>query len=138
MNSYLRPYDDRKLSNSFTENVNGNYVFIWQYLDFNRFKKRVIYSLSKDVHYSLNNSLYSDSVPKRERGTYKKIENEHSKTIPTLNVGFFTFGYSPCSSLRVQRVNASANCVHLAYFFFLLKYPTSAILNCSPNLSSSS
>ena len=23
LNSYLRPYDDRKLSNSFTENVNG-------------------------------------------------------------------------------------------------------------------
>ena len=66
------------------------------------------------------------------------LRSVYQKTIPTLNVGFFTFGHSPCSSLRVQRVNASANCVHLAYFFFLLKYPTSAILNWSPNLSSSS
>ena len=61
-----------------------NCVFIWQYLDFNRFKKRVIYSLSKDVHYSLNNSLYSDSVSKRKRGTYKKIESEHSKSTSSI------------------------------------------------------
>ena len=77
LNSYLRPYDDRKLSNSFTENVNGNlrtYLAVSRGIsNFNRFRKRVIYSLSKDVQYSLNNSLHSDSVPKRKRGTYKKI-----------------------------------------------------------------
>jgi len=76
LNSYLRPYDDRKLSNSFTENVNGK---LHTYLEvsrgisnFQRFRKRVIYSLSKDVQYALNNSLHSDRVPKRKRGTYKK------------------------------------------------------------------
>ena len=77
LNSYLRPYDDRKLSNSFTENVNGKlrtYLAVSRGIsNFNRFRKRVIYSLSKDVQYSLNNSLHSDSVPKRKRGTYKKI-----------------------------------------------------------------
>ena len=69
-------YDDRKLSNSFTENVNGKlrtYLAVSRGIsNFNRFRKRVIYSLSKDVQYSLNNSLHSDSVPKRKRGTYKK------------------------------------------------------------------
>ena len=77
LNSYLRPYDDMKLSNSFTENVNGKlrtYLAVSRGIsNFNRFRKRVIYSLSKDVQYSLNNSLHSDSVPKRKRGTYKKI-----------------------------------------------------------------
>ena len=33
LNSYLRPYDDRKLSNSFTENVNENCILTWQYLE---------------------------------------------------------------------------------------------------------
>ena len=79
LNSYLRPYDDRKLSNSFTENVNGKlrtYLAVSRGIsNFNRFRKRVIYSLSKDVQYSLNNSLHSDSVPKRKRGTYKKIRD---------------------------------------------------------------
>ena len=77
LNSYLRPYDDRKLSNSFTENVNGKlrtYLAVSRGISkFTRFRKRVIYSLSRDVQYSLNNSLHSESVPKRKRGTYKKI-----------------------------------------------------------------
>ncbi len=71
LNSYLRPYDDRKLSNSFTENDNGKlrtYLALSRGIsNFNRFRKRVIYSLSKDVQYSLNNSLHSDSVPKKKR-----------------------------------------------------------------------
>ena len=82
LNSYLRPYDDRKLSNSFTENVNGKlrtYLAVSRGIsNFQRFRKRVIYSLSKDVQYSLNNSLHSDSVPKRKRGTYKKIREWQS------------------------------------------------------------
>ena len=50
LNSYLRPYDDRKLSNSFTENVNGKrriYLALSRGIsNFQRFRKRVIYSLS--------------------------------------------------------------------------------------------
>ena len=77
LNSYLRPYDDRKLSNSFTENADGKlrtYLSISRGIsNFSRFRKRVIYSLSINVQYALNDSLHSDSVPKRKRGTYKKI-----------------------------------------------------------------
>ena len=76
MNKYCS-YDDRKLSNSFTENVNGKlrtYLAVSRGIsNFTRFRKRVIYSLSRDVQYALNDSLHSDSVPKRKRGTYKKI-----------------------------------------------------------------
>ncbi len=58
-----------------SENVNGKlrtYLAVSRGIsNFQRFRKRVIYSLSKDVQYSLNNSLHCDSVPKR--GTYKKI-----------------------------------------------------------------
>ena len=87
LNSYLRPYDDRKLSNSFTENVNGKlsnsftenvngklrtYLAVSRGIsNFTRFRKRVIYSLSRDVQYALNDSLHRYSVPKRKRGTYK-------------------------------------------------------------------
>ena len=53
LNTYLRLYDDRKLSNSFTENVNGKlrtYLAVSRGIgNFQRFRKRVIYSLSKDV-----------------------------------------------------------------------------------------
>ena len=77
LNSYLRLYDDRKLSNSFTENVNGKlrtYLSVSRGIsNFSSFRKRVIYSLSRDVQYALNDSLHSDSVPKRKRCTYKKI-----------------------------------------------------------------
>ena len=77
LNSYLRPYDDRKLSNSLTENVNGKlrtYLAVSRGIsNFTRFRKRVIYSLSRDVQYALNDSLHRYSVPKRKRGTYKKI-----------------------------------------------------------------
>ena len=77
LNSYLRPYDYRKLSNSFTENVNvklRTYLAVSRGIsNFQRFRKRVIYSLSRDVQYALNDSLHSDSVPKRKRDTYKKI-----------------------------------------------------------------
>ena len=77
LNSYLRQYDDRKLSNSLTENVNWKlrtYLSISRGIsNFSRFRKRVIHSLSRDVQYALNDSLHSDSVTKRKRGTYKKI-----------------------------------------------------------------
>ena len=45
LNSYLRPYYDRKLSNSLTENVNGNCVLIWQYLE-----ELVISALQKESY----------------------------------------------------------------------------------------
>ena len=62
-----------------SENVNGKlrtYLAVSRGIsNFQCFRKRVIYSLSKDVQYSQNNSVHCDSVPKRKRGTYKKIRD---------------------------------------------------------------
>lgn len=71
LNSYLRPYDDRKLSNSFTENINGKlrtYLSISRGIsNFSCFRKRVIYYLSKDVQYALNDIMHSEIVTKMEK-----------------------------------------------------------------------
>ena len=79
LNSYLRPYDDRKLSNSFTENVNGKlrtYLSVSRGIsNFSRFRKRVLYALSKDVQYALSSSLSSDSISGKKRGPYNKIRD---------------------------------------------------------------
>lgn len=78
LNSFLRPYDDRKLSNAFSENINGR---IRTYLtvsngvgNFTRFRKRVMFSLSNDIYYSLTSSLHSDKRNQKKRGTYNKIK----------------------------------------------------------------
>lgn len=76
LNSFMRPYNNRKLSNSFTENINGQ---IRSYLNisngitnFQRFRKRVIYSLSTDVFYSLSSNLKTDKRTGNPRGSYNK------------------------------------------------------------------
>lgn len=76
LNSFKRPYADRKLSNSFTENINGK---IRTYLavsngvtNFQRFRKRVIYALSPDIYYALTPKLHSEKMDKKKRGHYNK------------------------------------------------------------------
>lgn len=79
LNSFQRPYDDRKLSNAFTENVNGKlrtYLSVSRGIsNFTRFRKRTIYALSKDVQYALTATLSSDSVPGKKRGSYNKVHD---------------------------------------------------------------
>lgn len=79
LNSFKRPYGDGRLSNAFTENINRK---IRTYLtlsngisNFERFRKRVIYALSPDVHYALSPILKSDKVIKKPRGHYHKIRD---------------------------------------------------------------
>ena len=79
LNSFKRPYGDRKLSNSFTENINGR---IGTYLtvsngvsNFQRFRKRVIYALSPDVYYALTEVLKTEKRDGRKRGPYNKIKD---------------------------------------------------------------
>lgn len=64
LNSFKRPFDERKLSNALSENINGQ---IRTYLavsngvsNFTRFRKRCLLSLNKKVHYSINDQLRSD------------------------------------------------------------------------------
>ncbi|WP_270373021.1 ISL3 family transposase [Longicatena caecimuris] len=76
LNSFIRPYDDRKLSNALTENINGKlktYIQISKGIsNFKRFRKRCIFALNKKVFYSISDSLCSDKRIGKKRGPYKK------------------------------------------------------------------
>lgn len=79
LNSFKRPYNDRKLSNSFTENINGQ---IRTYLtvsngvsNFKRFRNRAIFALSKDIYYALTTNLHSDKYNRKRRGSYNKTRD---------------------------------------------------------------
>ena len=64
LNSFQRPFDDRKLSNALSENINGQiktYLAISNGVtNFTRFRKRCLLSLNKKTFYSINNRLKSD------------------------------------------------------------------------------
>jgi len=77
LNSFLRPYEDRKLSNAFTENINGK---LRTYLDvsrginnFQRFKKRILYALNPKISYALTAKLHSEKRKGKPRGPYHKM-----------------------------------------------------------------
>ena len=78
LNSFKRPYNDHKLSNSFCENINGKintYLNISRGItNFKRFRKRVLFALNHKIYYSITNVLYSDKRKGKKRGTYKKIK----------------------------------------------------------------
>lgn len=68
LNSFKRPFNNRKLSNALSENINGQ---IRTYLtvsngvtNFTRFRKRCLLSLNKKVFYSINDQLKSDKYTK--------------------------------------------------------------------------
>ena len=77
LNSFKRPYNDRKLSNAFCENINGKidiYINVSRGItNFTRFRKRVLFALNPKIFYSLTSVLYSDKNKGKKRGPYKKI-----------------------------------------------------------------
>lgn len=79
INSFRRPYNDRKLSNAYTENINGklrNYFSIARGIkNFDRFRKRAIFALNPKILYALTDKLHSDSYEGRPRGPYQKIRD---------------------------------------------------------------
>lgn len=76
INSFHRPYDNRKQTNALCENINGR---IREYLvisngitNFTRFRKRVLYALNKTILYRINDNLRSDKYEGIKRGKYNK------------------------------------------------------------------
>ena len=71
LNSFQRPYDDRKLSNALSENINGQfqtYITISKGIsNFTRFRKRAIFVLNPKVYYSVTNHLHSDKREGKNR-----------------------------------------------------------------------
>lgn len=78
LNSFLRPYDERKLSNAFSENINGkiaSYLIISRGItNFERFRKRVLFALNPRIFYSLTNVLKSMKRTGKTRGPYRKVK----------------------------------------------------------------
>lgn len=76
LNSFQRPYDDRKLSNALSENINGQlqtYIAISKGIsNFMRFRKRVIFSLNPKVYYAITETLHSDKRQGKPRISHKK------------------------------------------------------------------
>lgn len=76
LNSFKRPYDDRKLSNALSENINGKirtYLSISNGItNFTRFRKRCIFALNPKVFYSITNKLHTDKSQGKKRGSYNK------------------------------------------------------------------
>ena len=76
LNSFLRPYENRKLSNAFCENINGKiraYIVISRGIaNFERFRKRVLFALNPEIFYSLTSVLSSLKLPGKKRSSYRK------------------------------------------------------------------
>jgi transposase len=68
INSFLRPYGDRKLSNALAENINGKlraYITISNgFHNFIRFRKRVLLALNPKIFYSISGNISSDKIPR--------------------------------------------------------------------------
>lgn len=79
LNSFKRPYDDRKLSNALAENMNqklNTLIRVSNGLNnFERFRCRAIYSLNWHISFALTNHLsLKKRKPGRHRGNYKKTD----------------------------------------------------------------
>ncbi|MDL2276911.1 ISL3 family transposase [Breznakia sp. OttesenSCG-928-G09] len=76
INSFERPYHNRKQSNALAENINGKIrsylALIYGAVNFQRLRKRVLLALNKKVFYSISDRLESDKQEGRKRGPYNK------------------------------------------------------------------
>ena len=76
INSLLRPYEDRKLSNALSENINGQIGTLIKIskglANFTRFRKRALYGLNDKIFYALTEHLKSDKREGKPRGPYNK------------------------------------------------------------------
>ena len=78
LNSFKRPFSERKLSNAFTENTNER---LRELLDisngmanFERFRQRALYCFNEHVFYSITQHLTTQKRKGRPRGHYNKID----------------------------------------------------------------
>lgn len=76
LNSFLRPYNDRKLSNAYTESFNNKlrtYLTVSKGIsNFERFRKRVLYAECSNIRYVIRKNLLSCKRPGCKRGSYEK------------------------------------------------------------------
>lgn len=76
INSFCRPYEDRRQSNSLAEYINSRLRILISVSNglsnFERFRARAIYALNKFVCYSISSHLTSNKRQGKPRGKYSK------------------------------------------------------------------
>ncbi len=76
INSFDRPYDNRKQSNALAESINQKLdtlvILARGLINFERTRARALYILNKHVHYTLTDVFYSKKEDGKKRGKYKK------------------------------------------------------------------
>jgi transposase len=96
INSFERPYNDRKQSNALTESFNQKLRELLAvshgYANFERFRARAIYCLNNRVFYSLTQSLFSNERTGKPRGNYEKhksqLKNDPNNDVDTMTADF--------------------------------------------------
>lgn len=83
INSFERPYSDRKQSNALAESINQKLRILIDvsngYANFERFRARAIYCLNDRIFYSLSGRLsHSNKRKGKLRGTYNKTNSNNS------------------------------------------------------------
>jgi len=77
LNSFRRPYENRKLSNAYSENINGKlrtYITVSRGLgNFKRFRSRALFALNPKIYFAISDTLKSNKRTGRKRGPYNKL-----------------------------------------------------------------
>ncbi len=90
INSFQRPFDNRKQSNALTEHFNSRLRELITisngFANFDRFRARAIYCLNNHTFYSLTSSLHSNKREGKDRGPYNKTKDVPLTDDPNNNV----------------------------------------------------
>ncbi len=76
LNSFIRPYNDRKLTNALTENMNGRIRTMIDVgngtANFDRFRARALFAFNRHICYYITNNMKTLKREGKKRGSYKK------------------------------------------------------------------
>lgn len=96
LNSFKRPYENRKLSNALAENTNMRLRSLMTvsngYSNFERFRARALFCLNNHVYYSLTSRLTTLKRQGKKRGSYNKqsylLSDDPNNSIDTITDNF--------------------------------------------------
>ena len=73
---YRRSYGNRKLSNAYSENINGKlrtYITVSRGLsNFKRFRCRTLFALNPRIYFAISDNIKTNKRIGRKRGSYNK------------------------------------------------------------------
>lgn len=114
LNSFRRPYENRKLSNAYSENINGKlriYITVSRGLDnFKRFRCRTLFALNPRIYFAISDNLKTNKRIGRKRGLYN-IKGHFPHEFHAKNV-LFIHSHQP-DSLEMYFSNQPNNLYYL-------------------------